>query len=408
MASALAGLTVSGFVAPIPILTRGLAFLLGPLQSRLVLGSDAENLPYGGTAFAIALLAAVLAMSLLGRRFWCRILCPTGAIFALTTRLALTRRRVTERCIECGECDEACAFGAIRSDRTTLLSECTFCQQCGGVCPTGAVEFTGRFVSPSGARPTSPATAGAGLTRRALIVGAAGSVLGGLAFTRSVENRTGAATAAPSPPPLRPPGSLPEPVFLAACVRCGSCIKGCPSGVLVPAGSDRGIDELWTPQLDPNRAGCAPDCNICGQTCPTGAIRALPMEEKRAVHIGRAEVNETTCLPHAHSGRCRLCMDACHAAGYDAIEFILVGVETDASGMPVDGTGDLAPAIIPERCVGCGLCQTVCHKVNVRQMGLLADSAILVRAGGGRDDRMVRGSYRALRDAGDPHGERTE
>ena len=151
--------------------------------------------------------------------------------------------------------------------------------------------------------------------------------------------------------------------------------------MLVPTGAGRGFDFLWTPRLDCDRAGCAPDCNVCGHACPTGAIRALPMSEKRVAHIGLAEVNGRTCLPHAGKGPCRLCVDACKQAGYDAIEFRLVGVEMDASGMPVEDTGTLAPVLIPERCVGCGLCQAVCHKINVRQLRVLAASAIVVRAG---------------------------
>lgn len=376
LASAVAGTTLSGFVAPIPILTRGLAFLLGPLQSRLVLGPETANAAYAGAAPALALLAAVLAATLLGPRFWCRVLCPTGALFSLAARAGMTRRRVTDRCTHCGECEEACAFGAIRKDHSTRPEACAFCQQCGGACPTGAIEFVDRFSAPAPGVPVGSPEADGGLTRRAILVGGATGLLGGLAVRRS-------SAVAPDTAVIRPPGSLIERSFLAACIRCASCIKGCPTGVLVPMGSGRGFNALWTPHFDANRAGCAPDCNICGQVCPTGAIRPLPIGEKRAAHVGLAGVNETTCHPHAHTSPCRLCMDACTAAGYNAIEFILVGVETDASGMPVDGTGDLAPAVIADRCVGCGLCQAVCHKVNVSEARTLDAAAIVVHAAGG-------------------------
>lgn len=382
LAAAVAGVTLSGYVAPIPVLTRGLGFLLGPPQLRAALGADAAGPMPAAAVAAVALLAAVLATTLLGRRFWCRVLCPTGAIFALAARVGLMRRRVTDRCTDCGECAESCPFDAIRPDRATDAAECVVCQQCAGVCPTGAIEFVGRFYRSGAGRAAAPAAGGGGISRRAVIVGAAAGVTGGLALAGAARGGFGGGAAISAEPPVRPPGSLPERRFLAACVRCGSCIKGCPTGVLVPTGAGRGFDALWTPRLDCDRAGCAPDCNVCGQACPTGAIRALPMAEKRLAHIGLAEVNTRTCRPHAGKGQCRLCVDACKQAGYDAIEFRLVGVEVDASGMPVEDTGTLAPVLIPERCVGCGLCQAVCHKVNVRQLRVLGSSAIVVRATG--------------------------
>ncbi|MBM4154453.1 MAG: 4Fe-4S binding protein [Lentisphaerae bacterium] len=375
-AAAAAGTMLAGFAAPIPVLTRGLAFVLGPLQSRLMNGADAGNAAFAGTAAGAAILAFTLAATVLGPRFWCRVLCPTGALLSLAGRAGFLRRRTTERCTHCGECESVCTFGAIRDDHTTRDTECTTCQQCGGACPAGAIDF----VIGAGAAPAPSPPAAEGLSRRALLVGAATGLLGGLGASRAAA--PGAAGAVE--PPLRPPGSLPEPAFLAACVRCASCIKGCPTGVLVPTAPGHGFHSLWTPRFDADRAGCAPDCAICGQACPTGAIAPLPLEEKRRVRVGLAAVDIETCLPHAGKQDCRLCVDACKAAGYDAIEFILTGVEMDASGAPVEDTGRLAPSVIADRWGGCGLCQAICHRINVREAPTLAASAIVVRAGGQR------------------------
>jgi len=67
--------------------------------------------------------------------------------------------------------------------------------------------------------------------------------------------------------------------------------------------------------------------------------------------------------------------------------------------MPVEETGYLAPVLIPGKCVGCGLCQARCHNINVLQKGLLSEAAVKVVAGPGKEDRIMRGSYRALREA---------
>jgi NAD-dependent dihydropyrimidine dehydrogenase PreA subunit len=147
-------------------------------------------------------------------------------------------------------------------------------------------------------------------------------------------------------------------------------------------------------------AGCESSCNACGQVCPTGAIRALPLEEKKVCRMGLAVVNEQTCLPFAGREACQLCVDECHAAGYHAIEFVQVRTEVDeATGLPVEGTGFSAPRVLADRCVGCGLCQTRCYAINKAEKGLLSESAIIIEAGEGKEDRLMHGSYVALRQA---------
>jgi NAD-dependent dihydropyrimidine dehydrogenase PreA subunit len=114
--------------------------------------------------------------------------------------------------------------------------------------------------------------------------------------------------------------------------------------------------------------------------------------------MGLAIVDPTTCLPFAGREPCDLCVRECQAAGYDAIEFLQTGTELDESGMPIEGSGMLAPVVLAEKCVGCGLCQTRCYGINVKQKPLLDQSAIIVLAGPGREDRLMHGSYRALRE----------
>jgi NAD-dependent dihydropyrimidine dehydrogenase PreA subunit len=175
-------------------------------------------------------------------------------------------------------------------------------------------------------------------------------------------------------------------------------LKVCPENVLRPAGFELGIDGLWTPIVATDLSGCRPSCNNCGQVCPTGAIRELPLREKRAARLGLAVVNAETCLPHCGKEACGLCVDACAEAGYGAIEYVRVGIEYDDRGMPVGDSGFLAPVVLEDRCVGCGLCQARCRAVNVAEKRLLSASAVEVVAGPGREDRLVAGSYRDLQD----------
>jgi len=229
------------------------------------------------------------------------------------------------------------------------------------------------------------------LSRRGLIAGVGCSLGVGIALPLAIGKSTDGELL------VRPPGSVPEKQFLQLCVRCGQCIKVCPNNVLQPAGLAGGFNGLWAPKVVADWSGCEPTCNNCGQVCPTGAIRALALEEKRAARMGLAVVNQSTCLPFASGRDCQLCADECRAAGYDAIEFIRVGALVDESGMPIEGSGFLAPVVLPAKCVGCGLCQMRCRAINVKDKHLLEEAAIKVVAGEGNDDRISSGSYVKLR-----------
>lgn len=327
-------------------------------------------------------------------------MCPTGALFSVVNLFRVTERKVEVMCIHCKKCSDMCPFDAIKPDFTTRTMDCTFCQTCGGVCPTRSIKFVPRWDTANLKHVIQLAPEGTSVDRRRFLSTAAGiatGIVGGGGFAaaiRSSETEPGS----PSPAVVRPPGSVPEDEFLELCIRCGECYQACPNDVIQPLGFERGLDGLWTPQVVADWSGCERSCSNCGQVCPTGAIRALPIDEKRVVRMGLAVVNEQTCLPYAGREECDLCVEECQTAGYDAIEFIRRGTELDSDGEPIEGSGFLAPVVLAEKCVGCGLCQTRCYKINVKTKGLLSESAVQMEAGEGKEDRLMRGSYLALRE----------
>ncbi len=390
LVSSVLGVLLSGFVAAIPVLTRGFQFLLAPVQMGGVKGWYLVPPMNAGHVFSIALFLLVLLLGLMRPRFWCRHVCPTGAVFSVFNALRVAERKVEHTCIDCEKCRQICPFDAINpADFTTRTADCTLCQTCAGVCPTHAIKFVGRMdcgdAKPRGADATAPA-----VSRRGLLAGTiAGAALAtGIGRSRAI-----------ALPIVRPPGSVPEDAFQQLCIRCGECFKVCPNNVLQAVGFDHGLNNLWTPRVVADWSGCEPSCNLCGQVCPTAAIRPLPLDEKRAARMGLAVVNTKTCLPLAGREACQMCFDECSAAGYHAIEFHRTGVQVDNNGAPVEGSGFLSPVVLADKCVGCGLCQTRCHIINVKQKKLLALTAIEVVAGPGKEDRLSRGSYLALREA---------
>jgi ferredoxin len=121
---------------------------------------------------------------------------------------------------------------------------------------------------------------------------------------------------------VRPPGSLPEQQFLSRCIKCGQCMRICPTNVIHPAGLTAGLEGLWTPVLNfrIGTSGCLHNCIACGNLCPTAAIRPISLEERQGINryaeqgplkIGTAFIDRGRCLPWAMDRPCIVCQENC-------------------------------------------------------------------------------------------------
>lgn len=102
------------------------------------------------SATAAVVLVTLAALSLLIRNFWCRYLCPYGALLGLLARLSpLGVRRDPTRCNLCRRCDRTCP-NRIQISKTQFVAseECTACLSCVAACP---VPHALRFCGPRGA-----------------------------------------------------------------------------------------------------------------------------------------------------------------------------------------------------------------------------------------------------------------
>jgi ferredoxin len=154
---------------------------------------------------------------------------------------------------------------------------------------------------------------------------------------------------------IRPPGALPEGEFLERCIRCGECMKVCPTNAIQPAALVAGIEGSWTPFLNMDVGYCEYECTLCGQVCPTDAIRELSVEEKQKVKIGLAFFDKNRCLPYAYARSCIVCEEHCPTPK-KAIWFQEAEVTTSRG----EKLQVKQPAVDPEICIGCGICQTKC------------------------------------------------
>jgi polyferredoxin len=306
------------------------------------------------------LFAAVVGLNALADRFWCRYLCPLGGLLALLSKVALIRRVVGPECNRCAQCVGSCPMDTIEPERgyESDPGECTVCYDCLTACPQTGIGFRRRW---------EPVWREYDPTRRQALATLAATAAG-VALAN-----TSAQVADPDPYLVRPPGALDldfdDSEFLSRCIRCGACIKVCPTGGLQPSGFDaKGLPGLWTPRLMPRLGQCDYGCHACGQVCPSLAIRSLPLPIKQLTVIGRAYVDTDRCLPWADNIPCGVCEEMCPVPS----KAILLKVETpegtvivgrDAEQGLETADGEISaprPYVVSSQCIGCGLCEKRC------------------------------------------------
>lgn len=92
-------------------------------------------------AWKFSVLIAVIVVSVLFYRPFCKWLCPLGAFYALLNKVSLFQMKVdTGKCVACGKCAKACKM-AVDVTKTPNHTECIRCGMCVRECPTNAVSF---------------------------------------------------------------------------------------------------------------------------------------------------------------------------------------------------------------------------------------------------------------------------
>ena len=90
-------------------------------------------------------LGVFVVASVFVQNFWCRFLCPYGALLGFVSLLSPVRiRRNAEPCIDCGKCAKACP-SSLPVDKLVSIksSECTGCLECVAVCPAQNTLYMG-------------------------------------------------------------------------------------------------------------------------------------------------------------------------------------------------------------------------------------------------------------------------
>jgi ferredoxin len=380
LAAALFGAHVFWLLDPLPLLTRTFATVFFPAGRQLYdtgllhatpllsrLGWRLQPLevqPFALNLLTAAMFVGILSLGLLSRRYWCRNLCPLGALLALTGRYGLWRRQVSDGCSGCRQCSRECKMGAIPEQQPTHTrqADCVQCYNCVQTCRPGTRIALG--LTPQ----TEPAV---DLERRRFL----GVLALGLGYGAVAS--TGLARRPNDSKLIRPPGALvrgangavkrmmTEEEFRSKCLRCGQCLKSCVTGGLQPAVIEAGFDGFYTPLLVPRAGWCEYGCAACGQVCPSGALVPFTVEEKKKIFIGLASIDHNQCLAWRQGSYYRQCLVCNEHCSYVAIKI-----------QPYDGQD--RPFIDDQVCVGCGICENACP--------VKPQSAIVVHRRGAADE----------------------
>jgi len=285
-------------------------------------------------------------------RFWCRALCPLGALLGIVSRWSLLGLvKHPDHCNDCNRCLLRCQGGDDPVGGVPWhQAECHLCLNCVDECPERGLQF--KFFP-------ADHSIGANLQRRKVLTGLAA----GVALVPLARSTPGYA-AETNERLLRPPGALAEEFFLSRCIRCGECMKVCPNNALHPATTEAGIEGLWTPVLIPRIGYCETSCTLCSQVCPTGAIWEITAKQKgwptevadsKPIRLGTAFYDRSRCLPWAMATDCIVCEEWCPTS--PKAVYLRPAEVVDSSGNVKQVK---QPYMDPSRCVGCGACEHAC------------------------------------------------
>jgi NapH/MauN family ferredoxin-type protein/MauM/NapG family ferredoxin protein len=295
------------FSDPLVITTRSLVFLSQMRVPMVIIG--------------IGILVVAL-----GERSWCRLICPLGALLGIISCGKLITIHIKEDCTQCHACERVCPMDAI-AEQHIRKTECTLCMRCVEICPQNAL-----VLSQTQEPPTIE-------ERRTFL--RTGIAAGAALLLSPLLGRGSSPTTV-----IRPPGARKEEHFLSTCVRCGECMRVCPSQGLRPVIFEGSLYALYTPQLIP-RIGECQQCMLCWKVCPTGALVEV---DAASMKIGTASINRDTCLEWNDVSACLVCAEVCP---YQAVEVL----SPQGKGA---GRVSRRPQVNRSLCSGCGTCEHHC------------------------------------------------
>ena len=260
----------TGLLDPIPLMQRSVSLVLLPLLDNPLNVLAPVPRVYQGAGLIGLLFLAVLVIGFRVPRFYCRFICPTGALLGLLSRWAWWRvGRQTDECRDCRQCESHCE-GACSPTEKIATHECVLCFNCIDHCRHGVMGFS---ASPPGDGRRSAPDWG-----RREIMDIGGGRAGRGPHAAAVGSRRHQPPSSCHPSAGRPGGApvsatLHQMRPVHAALSHPGHSAGPVSGRLWKGCGPRCSTFAWGP------AGASPIAWPAARICPTAAIRPLSLDE---------------------------------------------------------------------------------------------------------------------------------
>ncbi len=286
-------------------------------------------------------LITIAVISLVRGRLYCNTICPIGTFLGLISRFSLFRVVIDDSaCTHCGVCARSCKSQCIDSKQSAIdYSRCVTCFNCLTSCTQNAVSYQFIGIGKHLSTVEKPVEKVVNMHRRQfLTLSTTAIVMAPFAMGQSKKVTT-------EKLPIMPPGAGKRDHFNMTCTSCHACVTQCPSNVLKPSVFDYGLMGLMQPIMYYDKGFCQPNCTICMDVCPSGALTVLPLKEKQMTQIGMAHFTLEECVVYTNHTDCGSCSEHCPTQAVSMVDY--------KDGLRI-------PHVTPEICIGCGGCEYAC------------------------------------------------
>ncbi len=345
------------FLKPVAIfINNSIAFLFSKFDNYSVLPVVYREFNFMQLFFPLAMLGLIAWLAYKYGRLYCNTVCPVGTVLGILSRYSLFKLVInSQACNNCGNCVYDCKASCIdRKKKEIDFSRCIACYNCIDACDNSAIFFQNTITKK--APEILPKIRKVDLKKRSF-VSKAFLFLTVASGSRSLEDtlkiKHNIVAKNPSRVPIKkqwlvlPPGAKSIQHFTKYCTACTLCVSACPNNVLQPSFLQFGIEGMMQPYMDYSTGFCNYDCKICGDVCPTQAIRKIAsVQEKKTIQMGKVKFIKENCVVYTDHTDCGACSEHCPTKAVNMV--------------PFENTGLFIPEVNDKICVGCGACEHPC------------------------------------------------
>ncbi len=321
-----------------------IVFTLERLNIYWLYPIEIKNFPDLLVMFPLIFLAVILYLSYTRGRLYCNTICPVGTLLGLVSKLSVYKLKIDKlSCESCGACKLVCKSECIDDENKVIeFDRCVECYNCLDVCPSVSISYQNIFGR------ELPLTQEVDASKRDFVsktliylIGLTGFAYSQVKIIPKKESTKPVVRKSVS----SPPGSETISHFKENCTACHLCVSVCPTKVLQPSYLEYGILGILQPYMDYKTSFCNFECTVCGDVCPSDAIRPLTVEQKKITQVGKTTFVKENCIVETEGTACGACSEHCPTKAVHMVPY--------KNYLKI-------PEVRNQYCVGCGACEFAC------------------------------------------------